>query len=101
MPSRNILTPSLISLSKKDSPLAPSMRNKGKLGLIRTTDTPQIRNWKILGVWIIVLSFTLPVFRSGGRVNLTFWNWLRNHTIYGPKVEYVPEEDYAAEMRDI
>ena len=94
-----MLTPALISLSKKNSPLAPG-NQPSKLGLIRKTDTPQIRNWKILGVWLIILSVSLPVFRSGGRTNLTFINWIRNHTIWGEKVEYVPFEDYAAEMED-
>lgn len=40
----------------------------------------------------------LPIWRSGGRGNLTFWGWVWNHTIFGPPVEYVPEEDYEAEL---
>ena len=40
----------------------------------------------------------LPVWRSGGRSGLTFWGWIWNHTIFGPRVEYVPEEDYEAEL---
>ena len=40
----------------------------------------------------------IPIWRSGGRGNLTFWGWIWNHTIFGPKVEYVPEEDYEAEI---
>ena len=95
-----MVTPALRSLSKKESFLAPSFKQKSKLGLVRLTDTPQVRNWKIFGVWVLVMSFTLPIFRSGGRVNLTFWSWIVNHSVFGEKVEYVPFEDYAAEMRD-
>ena len=40
----------------------------------------------------------LPVWRSGGREHLNFWGWILNHTIFGPPVEYVPEEDYKAEL---
>jgi len=47
----------------------------------------------------LVLSFTLPIFRSGGRTNLNFWEWIINHTVLSPnKVEYVPEEDYMREL---
>lgn len=50
---------------------------------------------------LIVLSFTLPIFRSGGRTGLTFWGWIFNHSIFGPPVEYVPFEDYARELEEI
>jgi len=50
------------------------------------------------GVALVVVASLLPVWRSGGRENLTFWGWVWNHTIFGPKVEYVPEEDYKAEV---
>lgn len=93
-----MITPALISLSKKDSILAP--HNPNSYGLVKKSDPPQIRNWKIFGIWMIVFSFTVPVFRSGGRTNLTFWEWIINHSIYGKKVEYVPAEDYLEEMRD-
>jgi hypothetical protein len=46
-----------------------------------------------------VESFTLPIFRSGGRTGLSFWGWIVNHTIFGPPVEYVPVEDYARELQ--
>jgi hypothetical protein len=36
----------------------------------------------------------LPIWRSGGRDHLTFWGWIWNHSIWGPPIEYVPEEDY-------
>lgn len=48
--------------------------------------------------FIIVESFTLPIFRSGGRKGLNFWSWVVNHTIFGPPIEYVPKEDYAREL---
>lgn len=50
----------------------------------------------------LVLGFcTLPVFRSGGRTSLTGLGWLKNHTIWGPPIEYVPEEDYACELEGV
>lgn len=30
---------------------------------------------------------------------MSFWGWIWNHTIFGPPVEYVPEEDYMAELQ--
>ena len=45
--------------------------------------------------------FTVPVFRSGGRTDLTGFQWLINHTIFGPPVEYVPEEDYTRELQGV
>lgn len=45
--------------------------------------------------------FTVPIFRSGGRTGLTFVGWVVNHTIFGPPVEYVPEEDYTRELEGI
>jgi len=50
---------------------------------------------------LAVESFALPIFRSGGRTGLSFWGWVRNHTIFSEPVEYVPEEDYAREMEGI
>jgi hypothetical protein len=49
---------------------------------------------------LVIASF-IPVFRSGGRTHLTFWGWIWNHTIFGPPVEYVPEEDYASEFEGV
>jgi len=51
--------------------------------------------------FLIVESFTLPAFRSGGRTGLTFWGWIRNHTIWGDPVEYVPEESYRREFEGV
>ena len=47
----------------------------------------------------LALSLTLPVFRSGGRTGLTFWEFVVGHTIWGPPVEYVPLEDYLTETQ--
>ena len=55
---------------------------------------------KALGITLLIVeSFTLPIFRSGGRQGLSFWAWVWNHTIFGPPVEYVPEEDYMVELQ--
>jgi len=43
---------------------------------------------------VVMIGSTIPVFRSGARSHLTFWEWVWNHTIFGPPIEYVPEEDY-------
>ena len=48
-----------------------------------------------------VFFFTAPIFRSGGRTDLTMFQWIVNHTIFGPPVEYVPEEDYAKELEGV
>ena len=56
------------------------------------------KNWATLIVWLVVLGFTLEVFRSGGRTNLSFFEWVKNHTIWGGPVEYVPAEDYLREL---
>lgn len=49
-------------------------------------------------VLVVGAASIIPVWRSGGREGLTFWGWIWNHTIFGPKVEYIPEEDYQAEL---
>jgi hypothetical protein len=61
--------------------------------------TGEIKRFLIAAV--VVGFFTVPVFRSGGRTGLTCWGWLINHTIFGPPVEYVPEEDYAVELKGV
>ncbi|MBA7466246.1 hypothetical protein ES707_01423 [subsurface metagenome] len=61
-----------------------------------------LEKWEKLAIGTaIVASFTIPVFRSGGRTHLTFWQWVWNHTIFGPPIEYVPEEDYARELEGV
>lgn len=54
---------------------------------------------KFFKAMAIVSLFTVPIFRSGGRTNLTAFGWLVNHMIFGPPVEYVPEEDYMCELQ--
>ena len=49
---------------------------------------------------IIVAAFVVPVFRCGLRTNLTAFEWLRQHTIWGNPVQYVPEEKYAEELSE-
>ncbi len=61
-----------------------------------------MKTWgKVVIGAVVVASFTLPIFRSGGRTGLTFWGWVKNHTIYGPPIEYVPEEDYMRELEGV
>jgi len=50
---------------------------------------------------IMLLASQLPIWRSGGRGNLTFQQFVLNHTVFGPPVEYVPEEDYRNEVSRI
>lgn len=57
---------------------------------------------KFFGFLFLGLALTIPVFRSGGKTNLTFFGWLRNHTIFAPAgPEYVPRESYMEEMQGI
>ena len=46
------------------------------------------------GDWgvLLLMGSILPVFRSGLRGQLTLWEFIINHTIWGPEVEYIPEE---------
>ena len=66
----------------------------------RTRDLRRVAPRLLLGL-LAVESFTLPIFRSGGRTELSFWGWVKNHTIFGPPVEYVPVEDYARELQGV
>lgn len=52
---------------------------------------------KDLAVLALLASF-LPVFRSGLREDLNFWQWWQEHTIYGHPVEYIPEEYYERQL---
>jgi len=46
-------------------------------------------------ITVLALSFVLPIFKSGGKKGMNFWQWIINHTIWAPVgPEYVPEEDY-------
>ena len=48
---------------------------------------------KDVAILALVISF-LPIFRGGLRENINFWEFLKEHTIYGSPVEYIPEEEY-------
>ena len=54
--------------------------------------------WRFIALWTVVAFFTFPAFRSGNREGLSMWEWIVNHTVYGPPVEYVPEESYLKEL---
>ena len=43
---------------------------------------------------LLVLS-VLPIWRSGLKDNLNFWQFLLNHTIWGDPVEFIPKEMYS------
>jgi len=51
------------------------------------------KNEKVALGGVAVLSF-LPIWRSGLRENMNLWQWIANHTIFGPPSEYVPEKYY-------
>lgn len=51
--------------------------------------------------FLIVESFTLPIFHSGGRTNLTAFQWIKEHTIWGSPIQYVPEESYRRELEGV
>ena len=48
---------------------------------------------KDLAILVLIASF-LPVLRCGLREDLNFWQWMKEHTVYGSPVEYIPEEEY-------
>jgi len=48
---------------------------------------------KDVAILALVISF-LPIFRGGLRENINFREFLKEHTIYGSPVEYIPEEEY-------
>lgn len=58
---------------------------------------------KHIGLLIMVLLlFSLafiPIWRCGLQKNLTFLQFVQEHTIWGHPVEYVPEEDYIGALR--
>lgn len=62
---------------------------------------PEKSNPKLFFLGALGFATFLPVFRSGGRTGLSLWGWIINHTIWGPPVEYVPEEDYARELEGV
>ena len=36
----------------------------------------------------------IPIWRSGLREDMNLWQWVANHTVFGPPSEYVPEKYY-------
>jgi len=66
----------------------------------RAAEVKRVAPKLLLGL-VAVESFTLPLFRSGGKTGLSFWGFVANHTIFSDPVEYVPQEDYAREMEGI
>ena len=66
----------------------------------RAAEVKRIAPKLLLGL-VAVESFTLPLFRSGGKTGLSFWGFVANHSIFSDPVEYVPQEDYAREMEGI
>jgi hypothetical protein len=52
----------------------------------------------MIKILMLAASF-IPVWRSGGRANLNLWEFVGNHTVFGPPVEYIPAEDYMLELR--
>ena len=48
---------------------------------------------KDLAIIALRASF-MPVWRCGLREDLNFWQFTKEHTIYGSPVEYIPEEEY-------
>jgi len=62
--------------------------------LSSNVDKPSYNLSKTLLVWGIVLAFTLPVWRSGLKSNLTLWQFIVNHTVFGDEPEFIPKEDY-------
>jgi hypothetical protein len=46
-------------------------------------------------VVLTILAFTLPIFKSGGKDHLTFFEFIKNHTVWAdPGPMFVPREDY-------
>jgi len=52
----------------------------------------------VIGMFAFSAALLMPIWRSGGRQNLTFLEFIINHTIWGDPVEYIPEEDYTSEL---
>lgn len=76
-------------------------RHTGR-GLGYDLDSKKASDLKKVAIGALILGvFAVPIFRSGGRTGLTFVGWLVNHTIFGPPIEYVPEEDYTRELEGV
>lgn len=48
---------------------------------------------KDLALLALMVSF-LPIFRGGLRENINLWQFVKEHTVYGSPVQYIPEEEY-------
>ncbi len=89
----------------KQSTILPQKRRTTSLlrRPLKNVDKPIKRHYftvpKVTIVWIVVLAFTLPIFRSGMKGNLSFVSWLKNHTVFGDTVEFIPKEDYENAFR--
>lgn len=51
------------------------------------------KNKEIALMGFVALSL-VPIWRSGLRQNMNLWEWIINHTVFGPPSEYIPEEYY-------
>ncbi len=56
------------------------------------------QQWKALGLVVLIAAFAVPVFRSGLRTNLTLFEFMKAHTVFGPEVQFVPEEKYIQQV---
>jgi hypothetical protein len=56
--------------------------------------TRKVSKGKSIALWLAVLALTVPVFRSGLKTNLTLFEFIWNHTIFGDYPEYIPRENY-------
>ncbi len=43
---------------------------------------------------LLLAASVLPVWRSGLREDMNFWQFAKEHTRWGHPVEYIPEEYY-------
>lgn len=61
-----------------------------------------MKAWQKVAIGAVVIgAFTIPVFRSGGRTGLTFFQWVKEHSIWGSPIQFVPEEDYRRELEGV
>lgn len=47
-----------------------------------------------IGLIVLGVASLIPIWSSGGKGGLNFWQFTLNHTIFNGGPEYVPEEDY-------
>lgn len=51
----------------------------------------------ILGLGVLG---SLPIWSCGQRKQLTFWEFVLDHTVFGPNPEYIPEELYTQPLTE-